>query len=94
LEHPVDIVTYSKKMLVGGYFSLPEFRCVTHSGSIKNKFYSNVNSVDYISGRGKATEYSTLGWESHRRSSCWKKSLTLSNGTNWLKTSKWPVRHI
>lgn len=26
LEHPVDIVTYSKKMLVGGYFSLPEFR--------------------------------------------------------------------
>jgi hypothetical protein len=32
LEHPVDIVTYSKKMLVGGYFSLPEFRCATHSG--------------------------------------------------------------
>lgn len=26
LDHPVDIVTYSKKMLVGGYFSLPEFR--------------------------------------------------------------------
>lgn len=26
LEHPVDIVTYSKKMLIGGYFSLPEFR--------------------------------------------------------------------
>lgn len=26
LEHPVDIVTYSKKMLVGGYYSLPEFR--------------------------------------------------------------------
>ncbi len=30
LEHPVDIVTYSKKMLVGGYFSLPEFRWVKH----------------------------------------------------------------
>lgn len=28
LDHPVDIVTYSKKMLIGGYFSLPEFRLV------------------------------------------------------------------
>ena len=26
LDQPVDIVTYSKKMLIGGYFSLPEFR--------------------------------------------------------------------
>lgn len=26
LDEPVDIVTYSKKMLIGGYFSLPDFR--------------------------------------------------------------------
>ena len=26
LEHPVDVVTYSKKMLIGGYYSLPDFR--------------------------------------------------------------------
>jgi len=26
LTMPVDIVTYSKKMLIGGYYSLPEFR--------------------------------------------------------------------
>ena len=72
LDHPADFVTFSKKMLTGGYYSLPEFRCVVVD-SISTSSYANLTENIDFKDRSTLTASSTRGWASRPKCFYWKK---------------------